>query len=128
MPRTLLAIATLLLSATALAEPTTELLTIRTAQMAMGWDDTVRLADLGNVTEAAATKSKLSIEIDLTYQIAKLPFAECTAFAWFDFDGNAVTCDECREEPPPPAGGTACACPSAKCSTPDGKTRVVKQP
>jgi hypothetical protein len=105
----------------AMATPSPELLTIRTAAQALSFGDPVQLENLDHVTSADSVRSDLSVKIELGYRLDAGPFKSCTAFAWYDFDGHSVVCDECRQLPP---GSEPCACPSAACEQTDGTTRL----
>ena len=109
-------------SATAAArEVTPELLTVRTVANVLEWSadqPDFRLADISDVTAASSTRSAISITILLNYTNAS--GGSCEFLDWFDFEGNRVACDACRDD-------DACACASASCELSDGTVKQLKR-
>jgi hypothetical protein len=93
---------------------TPEFLTVKTTAAALDDGQTSRwgLANINNVTGASSHRSVLSIEIDLDYNVSETE--SCTRSAWYDFEGNPVVCDECRN--------SNCVCASGMCVTEDTDT------
>jgi hypothetical protein len=75
------------------------------------------LKDIKDVTAATSKRSDLSIYIELSFKTEGGRFKECKMYNWYDFDGNSVQCDACRNPPP----GTGCTCVSSMCTASDGE-------
>jgi hypothetical protein len=90
---------------------TPEFLTIKAAADALSYPDKFELPSLSWVTGASSIQSPLSTTIEISYRSNS--GAQCTAFSWWDFAGNPVSCDPCRDTP----SGSGCACASAMCTT-----------
>jgi hypothetical protein len=118
--RKILAVLMFLFSGTGLAA-SPELMSIKAAAFSMeeyksGVD--YGLEKIEDVTNVVSEKTDLSVKITLYYNKTGL-WKTCESYHNFDFDGNPVACDSCRDVP-------NCICPASTCEL-NGQPGIFKE-